>query len=353
MKEGPDSTPAPLLSLRGVDVRFPVKTGVLQRTHAHVHAVREVSLDLHAGHTLGLVGESGSGKSSLGRAVLRLVPVDSGTITYDGVDLTGLSGEPLRQIRRDLQVVFQDALASLNPRRTVQQAIREPLDQHQVGDPNERDARVRDLLDSVGLSSRGADGEMEDRGRWYPHELSGGQAQRVGIARAIATNPRLLILDEPVSALDVSIQAQIINLLMDLRAQHGLAYLFIAHDLSVVRHVSHTVAVMYLGRLVEVAPTPELFGAARHPYTAALLASAPPPPGQTRSAGAPVLQGEPPDPTQNMPGCAFYERCPRASALCKEQRPPLARLDGDASGTPGTGGGHWVACHHPIEVTAV
>jgi oligopeptide/dipeptide ABC transporter ATP-binding protein len=290
-----------------------------------VQAVTDVSFALSAGETLGIVGESGCGKSTLAKAVLRLIEPSAGTVRFDGTALTGLSRRAMAQRRRDLGFIFQDPFGALNPRHTVGHIIAEPLIVHGLGDPAARAARVTELLDTVGLPA--------DVAARYPHQFSGGQRQRIAIARALATGPRLVVADEPVSALDVSIQSQIINLIADLKRRFTLAMLFISHDLSVVRHVSDRVAVMYLGRIVETAPTEALFAHPRHPYTRALL-SAVPRPGQ-RAEGRIVLRGELPDPAAPPPGCAFASRCPVVMDRCRSERPILTvRADG-----------HTAACH--------
>ena len=287
-----------------------------------LRAVDQVSLSLEPGETLGIVGESGCGKSTLARLILRLIEPTSGTVRFMGTDLTALSGRAMRSHRRNMQIVFQDPYASLDPRMSVGSIIAEPLDIHSVGDRQARWRRVTELLDLVGLSPAVA-------GR-YPHEFSGGQRQRIGIARALALDPKLVVLDEPVSALDVSIQAQILNLLQELQQELGLTYLFVAHDLSVVEHISDRVAVMYVGKLVEVADTEELFQRPLHPYTEALLAAVPKPNPRLRSVNGHtrvVLRGEVADPSNPPPGCYFHPRCPMARELCRETAPVLRLIE--------------------------
>jgi len=325
-----------LLAVQALEKRFPIRRGILRREVGTVRAVDGVSFEVRQGETLGLVGESGCGKSTTARAVLRLDPPTAGTVTFRGRDLGQLDPRHLRVARRDMQMIFQDPYASLNPRMTVAGAVREPLDIHRIGTAATRDERVAALLEQVGLST-----DLADR---YPHEFSGGQRQRVGIARALATSPSLIVADEPISALDVSIQAQIVNLLLDLKDSMGLTYLFIAHDLAMVRHVSDRVAVMYLGKLAELGPAEAVFLRPRHPYTRALVAAVPDP---HAGAGAPPepLRGEVPSPSDPPSGCRFHTRCPHATALCRERAPEWRDL-GDA-GTP-----HHVACHHAEALTA-
>jgi oligopeptide transport system ATP-binding protein len=317
-----------ILSVRNLVKHFPVNAGAFARDTEFVHAVDGVSFEIAAGETLGLVGESGCGKSTTGRCVLRLIEPTSGEIRFEGKDVRALDKHGMRQLRRDMQIIFQDPFASLDPRMTVGAIVGEALTIHQlVTGAREFDDRVAELLQGVGLSP--------DHIRRYPHEFSGGQRQRIGIARALAVSPRLIVCDEPVSALDVSIQAQIVNLLADLQEEFRLAYLFIAHDLAVVRHISTRVAVMYLGRIVELAPAEELYGNPRHPYTEALL-SAVPTPDPTARRQRIRLEGEIPNSIHPPPGCCFHTQCPiRELPLCSVERPPLKQ----------TTQGHWLACH--------
>jgi oligopeptide/dipeptide ABC transporter ATP-binding protein len=316
----------PLLEVSELRKHFPVRGGVLGAASAVVRAVDGVSFDIRRGETLGLVGESGCGKSTLGRTVLRLLEPTAGSVRFDGTDLAALSARALRRMRRHIQIVFQDPYASLNPRMRVGAIIAEGLEIHGLARGAAKRDRVLEMLRLVGLRE-----EAYDR---YPHEFSGGQRQRVCIARALAVNPRFVVADEPVSALDVSVQAQVINLLQDLQERLDLAYLFISHDLRVVEHVSHVVAIMYLGKIVESAPRDVLFGEPCHPYTRALL-SAVPAPTPVRDRQRLVLHGDVPSPMRPPPGCAFHPRCPHAETRCRVEEPPLR-----------TGaGGHAVACH--------
>jgi len=309
-----------LAELRDVQVHFPITKGIFrQREVARVRAVDGVSLGLRRGQVLGLVGESGSGKSTTGRALLRLAPLTGGQVLFDGQDISTWERRALLPIRRRMQVVFQDPEASLNPRMRVGESVAEPMRIHTKQTGAEVERSVAALFEQVGLSP-----ELRRR---YPHEFSGGQRQRIGIARALATSPELLVLDEPISALDVSIQAQVLNLLADLRQARGLSYLFIAHDLGAVAHLCDTVAVMYLGRIVEHGDAGQLFGDPRHPYTRALLASVPiADPKRARARGLQVLGGEIPSPLKPPSGCAFHPRCPMARPLCSEQAPALREV---------------------------
>jgi len=319
----------PLLEVRGLRMHFPISEGILMRRQiGEVKAVDGVDFSLRRGETLGLVGESGCGKTTTGRCILQLERPTSGAILYDGVDINGLSRREALALRRRIQVIFQDPYSSLNPRMKVGDIIGEPIKVHGLApDATRRQARVRELLQVCGL-----DPSFADR---YPHEMSGGQRQRVGIARALALEPEFIVCDEAVSALDVSIQAQVINLLEDLREKFGLTYLFIAHDLSVVRHLCQRVAVMYLGRIVELADCDELFDNPLHPYTRALLAAVPvPDPGVEAGRSFQPVRGEVPSPINPPSGCVFHPRCPMAVDGCKRERPGLREL------RPG----HWVAC---------
>jgi oligopeptide/dipeptide ABC transporter ATP-binding protein len=319
-----------LLEVRQLKKHFPIKGGVFGRTVARVYAVDDVSFSLRHGETLGLVGESGCGKSTLGRTVLRLFEPTAGGVRFDGVDLLALGSADLRRKRRDMQIIFQDPFSSLNPRMTVGAILAEPYLIHRLGTKKETQTHVRRLLETVGLSA-----DAESR---YPHEFSGGQRQRIGIARAIALNPKLIVADEPVSALDVSIQSQILNLLVDLRKQFKLSYLFVAHDLAVIEHISDTVAVMYLGKIVEYAASADLYAKPLHPYTKALI-SAIPVPDLERRRERQVLKGDVPSPINPPSGCYFHPRCPLATDKCKKEAPALRDL-----GTPKAP--HLVSCHY-------
>jgi oligopeptide transport system ATP-binding protein len=321
--------PTPLLRVENLVKRFPIRSGVLSRVTDNVHAVDGVSLHIDAGETLGLVGESGCGKSTTGRCILRLIEPSAGEIWFEGRNVTHLDKAAQRALTRDMQIIFQDPFASLDPRMNVGRIVGEALVIHRLArTARERQDRVVQLLETVGLHP--------DHMRRFPHEFSGGQRQRIGIARALAVNPKLIICDEPVSALDVSIQAQVINLLEDLQQQLNLTYLFIAHDLSVVEHISRRVAVMYLGRIVEIAPARALYATPKHPYTEALL-SAVPIPDPTVQRKRIVLKGDVPNPINPPAGCHFHPRCPRAEARCRSEAPVLRAL----------GPGQQVACHFP------
>lgn len=316
----------PLLEVNNLKKYFPITGGVLRRTTGYVKAVENISFTLEQGETLGIVGESGSGKSTLGRTIMRLLDPTEGQIVFQGKDISNLSRRELRSSRKDMQMVFQDPYASLNQRMTIRQLLDEPLYIHTKDSSEKRLEQVKELLDVVGLSP-----EAIHR---YPHEFSGGQRQRIGIARALAIHPQLIIADEPVSALDVSIQSQIINLLMDLQDKYKLSYLFIAHDLSVVKHISHRVGVMYLGQLMELAPKKELFGKPLHPYTQVLLSAIPKPdPDATRERI--ILKGDIPNAANLPSGCPFHTRCPKAEAVCKEVKPDYKEVAAE----------HFVACH--------
>ena len=323
----------PLLEVTDLVVHFPIKSGILlDREVATVHAVDGVSLTLHEGETLGLVGESGCGKSTLCRAILQLVSPTSGSVRFDGDELVGRSRRDLRPLRRELQMIFQDPFASLNPRKRVGQIIGDPIELHGLARGAELKRRVLELLERVGLQA-----EHYNR---FPHEFSGGQRQRIGIARALALQPKLIIADEPVSALDVSVQAQIINLLEELQDEFGLSYLFVAHDLGVVRHVSDRVAVMYLGKIVETSASDALYRNPLHPYTNALLSAVPiPDPRRNSERERITLEGDVPSPIDPPPGCRFHTRCASATDVCRTEEPALAEL------APG----HFAACHHPRE----
>ncbi len=323
-----------ILAIRDLKTYFPVRRGVLSRVHAWVKAVDGVSFSVQRGKTLGLVGESGCGKTTVGRTILRLIPATAGQVIFDGQDVFALGRSELRALRRRMQIIFQDPFGSLNPRMTVGTIVGEALTVHGIARGRERDRIVAELLERCGLSASYV--------RRYPHEFSGGQRQRIGIARALALSPDLVICDEPVSALDVSIQSQILNLLKDLQEEMGLSYLFIAHNLAVVEHFSHEVAVMYLGRIVEKAPAEEIYRNPKHPYTQALM-SAIPAADPSRRRSRVVLTGEVPSPLNPPSGCAFHPRCPLAVAACRRDVPALVRHEGcDAL--------HTAACHRADEM---
>ena len=323
---------SPLLEVEGLRKYFRTGSGVTKRGDV-VHAVDDVSFAVEEGQTLGLVGESGCGKSTLGRCIVRLQEPTAGTIRFAGRDITRIKGRELRALRREVQIVFQDPYASLNPRHRLGQIVGSPMKVHRMGSKAEIRQRVAELLGLVGLSP-----EHINR---YPHEFSGGQRQRIGVARALSVQPRLVVCDEPVSALDVSIQAQVINLLDDLQDELGLTYVFIAHDLAVVRHVSDRIAVMYLGRLAELAPAEELYRRPVHPYTEALLSAVPvPDPRAAASRDRIVLAGDVPSPVSPPSGCRFHPRCRYATEICAREEPALVDR----------GGGRLAACHHPLNV---
>ncbi|MHA3024086.1 ABC transporter ATP-binding protein [Mycobacterium sp. BMJ-28] len=326
---------SPLLEVTDLVKHFPIKSGVIvDREVGRVRAVDGVSLTLDEGETLGLVGESGCGKSTLCRLIMQLTTPTSGSVRFDGVELVGKSQRELRPMRRQIQMIFQDPYASLNPRKRVGQIIGAPMELHGLASGRETRTRVQELLDRVGLRP-----EHADR---FPHEFSGGQRQRIGIARALALRPKLIIADEPVSALDVSVQAQIVNLLKDLQDEFGLSYLFVAHDLGVVRHVSNRVAVMYLGKVVESARAANLYQHPLHPYSNALLSAVPvPDPRRNATRERLVLDGDPPSPIDPPPGCRFHTRCPWSTEICETDEPALVEHTGASEPS------HVAACHHP------
>src|SRR5437868_10735199 len=329
------TTGTTLIDVKGLKVHFPIKGGILNRTVATVKAVDGVDLFVPRGETLGLVGESGCGKSTTGRAILQLIRPTAGSVSFEGVDLTKLSNDQVRRKRSEMQMIFQDPYGSLDPRFTVGQIISEPLENFKRGNQKEVRDEVGHLLEVVGLNPY-----YVNR---FPHEFSGGQRQRIGIARALALHPKLVIADEPVSALDVSIQSQMLNLLEDLQDEFGLTYIFIAHDLGVVRHVSDRIAVMYLGKLVELSPAEELYQRPIMPYTEALLSAVPiPDPDLSEQRERIVLQGDVPSPIDPPSGCRFHPRCRYMTEICREVEPPLTDY----------GNGHFAACHHPLNVDA-
>jgi oligopeptide transport system ATP-binding protein len=315
-----------LLQVEGLKKYFPIRNGVFGRIQGHVKAVDDLTFTVGRGETFGLVGESGCGKSTTGRTLLRLLEPTEGRVVFDGQDITKLSQEEMRKWRRDMQIVFQDPFASLNPRHNVKRILEEPLLVHGMGNARERNARIRQLMDVVGLT--------QSYLHRYPHQFSGGQRQRIGIARALALNPKLIVADEPVSALDVSIQSQVINLMQDLQKEFQLTYIFIAHDFSVVKHICDRVAVMYLGRIVELADKEQLYRDPKHPYTQALLSAVPIPDPDVKRDRI-ILQGDVPSPSNAPIGCAFHTRCPKAMDVCRASRPQLTDM----------GAGHLTACH--------
>ena len=315
---------AKLLQVVGLEKHYPIQRGIWQRRVGTVRAVDGVSFELEQGETLGLVGESGCGKTTLARTIVRLTTPTAGHVLFDGMDVHGLDGQPLRKLRSKMQMIFQDPYSSLDPRMKIGASIGEPLAEHTSSSRTERQERIRELMEIVGL-----DPSFSDR---YPHEFSGGQRQRIGIARALALNPNLIVCDEPISALDVSIQAQIVNLLQDIQERLGLSYLFIAHDLGMVRHLCDRVAVMYLGKIAEIGPGRDLFGKPRHPYTKALLASLPRP---NQEHARKVLGGEIPSPAEPPEGCPFHTRCPDVEPQCRNETPELRSV----------GENHQAACH--------
>lgn len=315
-----------LLKVENLKKHFPITGGILGRPVSSVKAVDGVSFTVNKGETLGIVGESGCGKSTTGRMLMRLIDPSEGKVTFEDRELTSLSNSEMRKIRREMQMVFQDPFASLNPRHTVEQILEEPLKVHGMGSAKERKKRVHELLNIVGLSSYHA--------KRYPHQFSGGQRQRIGIARALMTKPKLIIADEPVSALDVSIQSQVLNLMQDLQKEFGLTYIFIAHDLGVVRHISDRVGVMYLGKMVELSNSETLYEKPLHPYTQALLSAVPVPDPDFKRETI-LLQGDIPSPSNPPSGCTFHTRCPHATEICKQKVPEFKEHQP----------GHYVACH--------
>ncbi len=323
-----DGVKKPILKVDDLKMHFPIFKGVFRRKDGEVKAVDGISFEIYEGETLGLVGESGCGKSSAGRAILRLYDISGGSIVLNGRDISTLQGDELRRLRPEMQMIFQDPQASLNPRMTVASIIAEPLDEHKKLSKQDRMARVFELMDAVGLN--------RDFANRFPHEFSGGQRQRIGIARALALNPKFIVCDEPIAALDVSIQAQVVNLLEDLQEKFGLTYLFISHDLSMVRHLATRVAVMYLGKIVELAPRALLYSDPKHPYTEALLSAVPEPdPAALNTRERIILEGDVPSPSNPPTGCNFSTRCPRVMDICRIKEPDFKQLDD----------GRHVACH--------
>ncbi|AEI43469.1 ABC transporter ATP-binding protein [Paenibacillus mucilaginosus] len=324
-------TVAPLLQVEGLKTYYPIRRGVFSRTAGQIKAVDDVSLQIREGETLGLVGESGCGKSTLGRSIVRLENPAAGSIRFEGEDITFLSRRELVRVRTRLQMIFQDPYSSLNPRKEIGATLAEPLLAHGLADRRQVQGRVERLLDLVGLP--------KSHQHRYPHEFSGGQRQRIGIARALALEPKLIVCDEPVSALDVSIQAQILNLLGDLQKELGLTYLFIAHGIGAVKYISRRIAVMYLGRIVEIGEEQTLFRRPKHPYTQILLQAYPPPDPLLRTRNRIVIQGDVPNPADPPAGCRFHTRCPYVQERCRHEEPPLAEA----------GVGHAAACHYPLQ----
>ncbi len=321
-----------LLEVKNLVKHFPVRSGIFSRVEAYVRAVDGISFDLAPGETLGLVGESGCGKSTAGRSILRLIEPTSGEIRFKGIDIINLDRESMRKLRREMQIIFQDPYASLNPRMTVGSIVGEPLAIHKIAKGEERENRVADILRRVGL--------RPEHMRRYPHEFSGGQRQRIGIARALALNPQLIIGDEPVSALDVSIQAQVLNLLEDLQEEFGMAYLIIAHDLSVVQHISDRIAVMYLGKIVELSTADDIVMSPHHPYTEALLSAVPVPDPSVKKQGRIILTGDVPSPVNPPSGCRFHTRCRYKEDRCVSEEPEMRQV------APG----HFSACHFSEDI---
>jgi oligopeptide/dipeptide ABC transporter ATP-binding protein len=337
MHNAPQFHPQNLLQVDRLHMHFPIRKGMLRRTVGHVKAVDDVSFFIREGETLGLVGESGCGKTTVGRSILRLYEPTGGTVRYrlngEPVDLLRLDDQAMRKVRRQLQIIFQDPFSSLDPRMSVRDIVAEPLRINRIGSKAQQTERVAELLEKVGLNTA----QMSR----YPHEFSGGQRQRLGIARALTLNPRLIVCDEPVSALDVSVQAQVLNLLMDLQQEFHLTYLFIAHDLSVVEYISDRVAVMYLGKIVEVADADQIYRAPKHPYSEALLSAIPIPDPRAKKQRK-VLQGSVPDPSNPPSGCNFHTRCPYAQEICRREEPPLVRVE--------NGSERYAACHFVSEL---